>query len=320
VIDVVQPAGRGRQAGAERRGRSRSAAGRGAGPAAPIDGIDLADRISRLHEVLELVDRQPRDRPLRLSLARVKNVLPSEIVNLCLILELIRDMGFAAIALEPPPPSFMGVYLWRIGFWDLFPEYAPARPLQDPGRRAIDTLIELRRFDDLAGVLELRDRLPDVLAAAPGAPEVPGGLKTLRHLAGTVYELAENTLAHSRRLSPGRPISGYYMVQRFPNRRRLAIAVGDVGDGIPATMRAGFPELADDVSALRAALEPGVSGDEGGGNGLYLAREAACSLPGGVMTIESGAAWLRVRSTGRDDQRLYAASWPATRVSFMFSL
>lgn len=286
----------------------------------PLTGIDLAGRISRLHAMLDAVDAEPRDQPLRVSLAGLRSILPSELVNLCLVLELVREMGFPSAEVEPPPPGFVGVYLWRSGFWGLFPEYAPRRPLQEPGRRAIDTLIELRRFDDLAGVLELRDRLPGVLAAAPGAPEVPGGLKTLKRLAGTVYELAENTLAHSRRLSPGRPIKGYYMVQRFPNRRRTSIAVGDIGDGIPATMRAGFPDLTDDVSALREALEPGISGDEGGGNGLYLAREAACNLPGGVMTIESGAAWLRVRSSGKHDQQLYASSWPATRVSFMFSL
>lgn len=310
MSDPAPPLDHRRPAGAERA----------VGPAGPVAGIDLAERISRLHDMLELVDRESRDHPLRVSLAGVRNILPSELVNLCLVLDLAREMGFPSVEVEPPLPGFVGVYLWRSGFWDLFPDYAPRRPLQEPGQRVIDTLIELRRFDDLAGALELRDRLPHVLAAAPGAPEVPGGTKTLKRLAGTVYELAENTLAHSRRLRPGQPIRGYFMVQRFPKRRRLAIAVGDVGDGIPATMRAVFPDLTDDVTALRAALEPGVSGDEGGGNGLYLAREAACSLPGGVMTIESGAAWMRVRSTGNDDQKLYASSWPATRVSFMFSL
>jgi hypothetical protein len=270
--------------------------------------------------MLELIDRESRGAPLCLSLARVTHLLPSEIVNACLVLDLAREMGFPSIVVEPPPPSFVGVFLWRCGFWGLFPEYAPRQPIQNADWGAADTRIELRRFGDLAGALELRDRLPGVLSAAPGAPEVDGGTKTLKRLANTVYELAENTLAHSRRLNPNRSIRGYFMVQRFPNTRRTAIAVGDVGDGIPATMRASFPDLTDDVSALWEALEPGISGDEGGGNGLFLAREAACSIPGGVMTIESGAAWTRVRRSGKNDRKLYPSSWPATRVSFMFNL
>ena len=73
-----------------------------------------------------------------------------------------------------------------------------------------------------------------------------------------------------------------------------------------------------DAHALQKRLHAEVADDAG--NGLYLAREAACNLPGGVMTIESGAAWVRVRHNGKHDQQLYQSSWPATRVSFMFSL
>ncbi|MGI8998717.1 MAG: hypothetical protein ACR2GO_03310 [Candidatus Limnocylindria bacterium] len=270
--------------------------------------------------MLERIDSEPRDQPLRLSLARVTSILPSEVVNLCLTLELAKEMGFPSITIEPPPPSFMEVFFWMFGFWKLFPEYAPPQPTQNVTAQPNDRRIELHRFSDLAGARALRDRLPGVLTAAPGAADVPGGEQTLRRLAGTVYELAENTLAHSRRLHPDRPIIGYYMVQRLPNRRRTSIAVGDIGDGIPATMRVRYPDLTDDIGAIQAAFEPGVSGDDGGGNGLSVAHEAACTMPGGVMTIESGAARVRVRRNGINEQHLYTASWPATRISFMFNL
>ena len=285
------------------------------------DEIDLSGRLRRAQEALALIRARPRDQPLRLSLKRVKNMVPSEVVNLCLVLERVQTLGFAAVELIPPDPNFIGVYLWRIGFFDWFPQYRPPPPKRGLGqRKAEDRLIELQRFTDLAGILDLRDRLPAVLSASPTADDVPGGTKTLRRVANTVYELAENTLAHSRRLDRGEPIVGYYLAQRMPNQGKTFVAVGDAGNGIPATMRARFPDLTDDLTALRQALEPGASSDDGGGNGLYLARTAAHEIAGSTITVESGAALLRLRENGTEEARVYGGAERLTRVSFMFRL
>lgn len=83
----------------------------------------------------------------------------------------------------------------------------------------------------------------------------------------------------------------------MPKAERTFIALGDVGDGIPKTIRAKHA-VGSDLDALRHALVPGVSGDNGGGNGLGVARTVTETLPGGAMTIESGAALLRVRASG----------------------
>jgi hypothetical protein len=85
------------------------------------------------------------------------------------------------------------------------------------------------------------------------------------------------------------------MAQRFPKRGFTFVAVGDVGDGIPATMRSRYSDL-DDLAALQYALEPGVSSDGGGGNGLHVARQLTELVQGGVMTVESGR--LRARALG----------------------
>jgi hypothetical protein len=284
----------------------------------PAPEIDLVGKLGRAHQALALINTSPRDAPLRLSLAHAKWLLPTDIVNLCLVLEAAQAMGFPGIELVPPPPGFIGVYMWRIGFYGLFPQHAPPPPRSGLGFRDNDQLIELRRFTDLAGILELRDRLPRVLTAAPGAEDVPGGVRTLRRLAGTVYELAENAVAHSRRLSPGAPVVGYYMVQRMPNKRTTFLVVGDAGDGIPATMQAEFRDLVADVAAIRHALQPGVSGNGGGGNGLFQARRAIDEIPGSTMTIESGAAVLRVRTDGSEEHQTFPDAAALTRVSFRF--
>jgi hypothetical protein len=288
-------------------------------PAAAGATVDLAGQLGTLHGALELVSARPTSAPLRLSLAEVKKLLPTDIVHLCLLLEIVRGLGFPEVVVEAPKPSFLGVYLWRIGLWDLFPDYAPRRPLHEPGRGSNDRCVELTRFTDLAGAVELGQRLPHVLASASGAPAVAGGLKTLKRLSSAVFEIAENTAAHSCRLRPGAKVVGYYMAQRMPNVGRTFIALGDVGDGIPTTIRARYA-VGTDLDALRYALVPGVSGNDGGGNGLGLACAVTATLPGGAMTIGSGAALVRVRAAGPGKDVDYARSWPATRVSFFLKV
>jgi hypothetical protein len=175
--------------------------------------------------------------------------------------------------------------------------------------------VELTRFADLAGAFELGERLPHVLTSARGAADVAGGLKTLKRLSNAVFEIAENTAAHSCRLRSGGTVVGYYMAQRMPRVGRTFIALGDVGDGIPNTIRAKYA-VGGDLEALQYALTPGVSGNDGGGNGLGRARDVTETLPGGAMTIESGGALLRVRAAGQGKDVEYAHSCPATRVSF----
>ena len=262
-----------------------------------------------------LVAACPRDRPLQLSLEHARRLLPTEIVHFCLVVELVRTMGFPALSVEAPAPSFLGVYLWRIGLWDLFPELAPRRPVVEPPRGSTDRFVELTRFSDLAGAFAFGEHLPTVLTSARGAAEVVGGPATLKRLSNAVFEIAENTAAHSRRLHPGEPVLGYAMAQRMPRVEQTFIAVGDIGDGIPATIRARHA-VDSDLAAIELALEPGVSGNDGGGNGLGLARRVTTSLPGGAMTIESGAALLRLRATGAPKVMAFREAWPATRVSF----
>jgi hypothetical protein len=207
--------------------------------------IDLSKCLGRANTPLELIHTSTRTEPLRLSLKSARNLLPTDIVHLCLILEIAQGLGFPSIELEAPEPSFLGVYLWRIGLWDLFPQYAPRRPIHPLKRGHTDKCIELSRFTDLSGAVALGERLPSVLTSASGAPDVAGGTRTLRRLADAVYELAENAVAHSHQLSTGAGVRGYYMAQRMPNKGVTFIAVGDVGDGIPATMRSRYADLED---------------------------------------------------------------------------
>jgi hypothetical protein len=285
----------------------------------PLPVVDLSKSLGRANVALRLVSEQPRTRPLRLSLKTARNMLPTDIVHLCLVLEIAGSLGFPSIELEAPDPSYLGVWLWRIGLWDLFPHYAPRQPIRPLKRGDTDRCIELSRFTDLAGAIGLGERLPLVLSAGNCTDDVRGGARTLHRLAAAVYELAENTVAHSQQLSGGGGVIGYYMAQRMPKKGITFVAVGDVGDGIPATMRSRYADL-DDLATVQYALEPGVSSDGGGGNGLNVARQMTELIQGGVMTVESGGGFVRVRSGRTGQVERLPAAYGLTRVSFRLGI
>jgi hypothetical protein len=281
--------------------------------------VDLSRALGTLHGAMDAIAACPLDEPLHLSLENARRLLPTDIVHFCMVVELVRAMGFPELNVEAPRPSFLGVYLWRIGLWDLFPELAPRHPIREPPRGSTARFMELTRFTDLAGAYALGQHLPEVLTSARGAADVVGGLATVKRLSNAVFEIAENTAAHSRRLHPQQPVIGYAMAQRMPNVEQTFIALGDVGDGIPATIRARH-NVSTDLEAIELAMVPGVSGSDGGGNGLGRARMATTSLPGGAMTIESGGALLRLRASGPPKAVEYERPWAATRVSFYMKI
>ncbi len=84
-------------------------------------------------------------------------------------------------------------------------------------------------------------------------------------------------------------------------------------------MRSRYTDL-DDLEALQYALEPGVSSDGGGGNGLHVARQLTERVQGGVMTVESGGGFVRVRSGKAGEAERLAAAYGLTRVSFRLGI
>lgn len=74
-------------------------------------------------------------------------------------------------------------------------------------------------------------------------------------------------------------------------RRRVQFVVADAGGGIPTTIRTGHPGLSTDLSAVRHALQQGVTRDRsvGAGNGLAGALRIATAA-GGSFTVHSGRA------------------------------
>ena len=70
--------------------------------------------------------------------------------------------------------------------------------------------------------------------------------------------------------------------------------VCDAGITIPRSLRAGRPDIRDDPSALRQAIEEGVTSNKltNQGNGLYGTFKC-CEVSGGEFDVLSGAVFLR---------------------------
>ena len=113
----------------------------------------------------------------------------------------------------------------------------------------------------------------------------------LKALEWSLNEITDNVLNHAES-----PVGGILQMTSYPNRQAIEFYVCDAGLSIPKTLRQGRPELLDDVRALRAAVEEGVTrnANTNQGNGLFGTFKC-CEVSSGEFEILSGYVTLRHR-------------------------
>jgi anti-sigma regulatory factor (Ser/Thr protein kinase) len=113
----------------------------------------------------------------------------------------------------------------------------------------------------------------------------------LKALEWALTEITDNVLNHAES-----PVGGIMQVMTFPKRRRAEFFVCDAGITIARSLRSGRPDIRDDTSALRAAIEEGVTRNAktNQGNGLFGTFKC-CEVSGGEFDVISGAVSLRHR-------------------------
>lgn len=91
-------------------------------------------------------------------------------------------------------------------------------------------------------------------------------------LSMAIAELCGNAVEHG-----ANPHGCYVAVQRYPALRKTVLAIGDLGCGIPQSIRACFTDIGSDPAALEHALEEGVTttGESSRGQGFYWVMDAA---------------------------------------------
>jgi anti-sigma regulatory factor (Ser/Thr protein kinase) len=113
-----------------------------------------------------------------------------------------------------------------------------------------------------------------------------------------ISELVRNVIEHANSTTGAMICAQYYKA-----RRRLALGVADMGVGIRESLSTNYT-TSDDLSALKLALQPGVTGTTSGiygsannaGAGLFFTKGIACASDN-LFTIYSGSGFFKLRRT-----------------------
>lgn len=180
-------------------------------------------------------------------------------------------------------------YLERMDVFTIFADCIAVHPLPSDlwSRGLSSNLMEVKTLSSELEQNNLVD-VPNILSTAKDlllgriSAERMGAACTL------LSEVAQN-ITHSGS-------QGYALMQVYKagNGRRVHIAVGDIGRGIPASLREKYPHAGQPSDYLKKSLEAGVSSrTSGNGLGLYQVQHLVRN-GGGTLTIRSDTAMLQI--------------------------
>jgi len=180
-------------------------------------------------------------------------------------------------------------YLERMDVLSIFADCVtvPTLPSDLWSRGSSGNLMEVRTLSDELEQNSLND-VPRIMAIAQ---DLLLGRVTAERMGAACTLLSEVTqnVTHSGS-------QGYALMQIYKagNGRRVHIAVGDTGRGIPASLRGKYPHVGQPSDYLKKSLESGItSRDIGNGLGLYQVQHLVRN-GGGTLTIRSDTAMLQI--------------------------
>jgi hypothetical protein len=114
-----------------------------------------------------------------------------------------------------------------------------------------------------------------------------------------VGELGNNVFDHNLGNWPTKVSGCIITAQRYPNTKSIEIAVGDPGVGFYGSLKAAFPNVRNDIEAIKLGLA-GNTGRIGEirGNGLKLIQQWTLQNFSGKVMIHSGNGLVIVAKAG----------------------
>lgn len=231
-----------------------------------------------------------------IDLSTVEFLCPVEMVELCL--QLVRNSGEAGGALVLPSNPETLHYLKRMHLDSVLRELGygeQAEQLSSYSDHERDTL-NLHEILHCATSDEFSARLGRFDRMFHGFGFDDDSVKRATVLLG---ELGNNAFDHNLGNWPT-DVSGVFIAaQNYPKLRQVEVAVGDPGVGFRASLRNAFPDLPNDVEAIKKGLA-GFTGriGEKRGNGLRVIQHWTVDNFSGTLHIRSGSGLVRVDKTG----------------------
>jgi hypothetical protein len=179
-------------------------------------------------------------------------------------------------------------YLERMDVLSVFADCVTA-PLPSDlwSRGSSGNLMEVRTLSDELEQNSFND-VPHILAIAQGLLLGRVSADRMGAACTLLSEVTQN-VTHSGS-------QGYALMQIYKagSGRRVHIAVGDTGGGIPDSLRRKYPQVGQSSDYLKKSLESGItSRDIGNGLGLYQVQHLVRN-GGGTLTIRSDTAMLQI--------------------------
>ncbi|MEK7459646.1 MAG: hypothetical protein AAB636_01105 [Patescibacteria group bacterium] len=114
-----------------------------------------------------------------------------------------------------------------------------------------------------------------------------------------VGELGNNVFDHNLGNWPTNFSGAIITAHNYPETKRIEFVVGDAGVGFLGSLQNAFPNLSDDVEAIKKGLE-GYTGrvGENRGNGLKTIQDWTINNFHGMLTIHSGGGLVQVDENG----------------------
>ncbi len=257
-----------------------------------LDSELKSDAVDALHDVCQGVEKLRPPVDLRLDLSRVESAGAVGMAALGARLRRWKQAGQCDPMCGYVPPARRALHgsLGPAAMSAVLGDRAQPRAGASPNARGVEA------FTDRDGVYEAVQGLQfALLQQVPLAPTAIVSVGTM------IEEICRNVIQHGDR-------HGGVAAVASVASDRFELAVCDLGMGVQASL-AQNPDYAgvDNVSALRSALDPGVSGTPGParGMGLFLAR-LVLAENGGLLTLRSGGVTV---ACAPDATTAYASPW-----------
>lgn len=218
--------------------------------------------------------------------------------------------GFAATAVRSTRRPIQlegwdaGSYLSRVGFKKL------AGHADDFPRRRLES-DRLTSLIEVATAKQRQEARRDVLSVLDVHHD--GARMVLDYC---LEEILRNVEDHA-----DSPVNALLQAQYYDKRQQVVMAVADTGHGILRSLRQRHQNMENDEAALRAAIQPGVSGRNtrkgtNAGLGLTVSSSLVTKM-GGVFQVVTGDSVLEL--TGRDlaVHKIRGSRWPGVIVAMV---